>query len=464
MLAGIDVGTTGCKCTVYHESGTAVREAYEEYPSRTDTEGRELNPMQVWACVRKVMHRTARPGECWDAVGVSSFGEAVALLDENDMPVMNTLLYADSRGKEECRRLEEKAGRDYIQRVTGLNPHEQYSVPKLMWIQEHEPGLYEKARHIFLYGDYIVYMLTGEKRIDHSLASRTMAFDVEKKQWDGKIFQAAGIDPEKMSVPVETGTAAGRMKKALMDELGIRGKGIVAVGCHDQIAAACGAGVFSDGTAVNGSGTVECITPVFSGEKDRAAMMEGNYCRVPYLIPGTYVTYAYTLTGGALLKWYRDHLAAQEADRARACGQSPYEVFNRKLSQSPTGLLILPHFAGAATPYTDSESKGAILGLTLETEKETIYQALMEAVGFEMKLNMERLSRAGIRADRLYACGGGARSEGWLQIKTDILGIPICSLGDVQAGIMGCVMMAGVAGGIYRDLQEAAACCVKEGK
>lgn len=465
MLAGIDVGTTGCKCSVYSREGILKREAYEEYPAGQEkNSGRELDPASVWSCVKKVMKETAQKGESWEAVGVTSFGEAVVLLDSHDQPVMNTLLYTDERGAEQCRKLVHEIGLTYLQKVTGLNPHEQYSISKLMWIRENCPEKYHQAKKIFLYAGYIVYMLTSEHVTDYSLASRTMAFDIHRCQWDKKILEAAGIEEEKLPRPLPTGTIAGVMREELKQELGITGKAAVTGGCHDQVAAAAGVGALKNGDAVNGSGTVECITPVFAGEKDGGKMMEGNYCTVPYMGQNTFVTYAYSLTGGALLKWFRDKLSPMEAAEFRKMGKDPYHQFNQMIREEPSGLLILPHFAGSATPYMDSHSVGAVVGLTVEIGKDKIYQALMEAVAFEMRVNLEYLERADIYVKNLYACGGGARSNGWMQIKADILGIPICSLGDLQAGTAGCVMMAGTAAGVYENMEAAAEVFHHEGK
>lgn len=150
MLAGIDVGTTGCKCSVYSREGILKREAYEEYPAGQEkNSGRELDPASVWSCVKKVMKETAQKGESWEAVGVTSFGEAVVLLDSHDQPVMNTLLYTDERGAEQCRKLVHEIGLTYLQKVTGLNPHEQYSISKLMWIRENCPEKYHQAKKYF---------------------------------------------------------------------------------------------------------------------------------------------------------------------------------------------------------------------------------------------------------------------------------------------------------------------------
>jgi xylulokinase len=305
-------------------------------------------------------------------------------------------------------------------------------------------------------------MLSGLRQIDYSLASRTMAFDINSLQWNEEILSYAGFDKKLFSNTVPIGSKAGKIKKELADELGISDKAIIVSGCHDQIAAAIGTGTYKTGMAVDGTGTVECITPVFERNIERSKLYEGYYAIVPFL-DNKYVTYAFSFTGGALLKWYRDKLAFMEAEASHSVGKSAYDYFNDNVDAlKPSGLLVLPHFAGAATPYMDNESKGAIIGLTMDTSSSDIYQALMEGVTFEMCLNMERLAAAGIEIDKIRATGGGAASALWLQMKADILNKPVVSLGAVQSGTLGCIMLAGLACGIYESIEAAKKVFVKE--
>lgn len=460
-IAGVDVGTTGCKCTVYSNDGKLLGEAYREYTEDMDF-GRELDPAMVWEKVKCVLKEAAGGNKEITALSVTSFGEAAVLLDEWDRPVTRTIMYTDSRGEDQCAQLVERLGRSFLSQVTGLNPHSNFSVSKLMWIRQNLPEAWEKTAHIFLYSDYIVHMLCGSNYMDFSLAARTMMFDLEMEDWNPQILEAAGVEKEKLPFPVPTGTPAGKIKKKLAEELNVSEHINIVMGCHDQIAAAVGTGVFQEGTAVDGAGTVECVTPLFKGRGDTEKLLRGNYAVVPYIVPDYRVSYAYSFTGGALLKWYRDKIGLLQAREAKKQEISAYDYFNRSLKEEPSGLLVLPYFAGAATPYMDSSATGAITGLTLETTSEEIYQALMEAVAFEMRLNIENLEDAGISIRQLRASGGGARSPQWLQMKADILNLPIISLGAAQAGTLGCVMMAGVYSGLYRDFQEASEIFLKE--
>lgn len=165
----------------------------------------------------------------------------------------------------------------------------------------------------------------------------------------------------------------------------------------------------------------------------------------------TYVCYALSFTGGAVIKWFRDNFAKNKS----------YKELDSSVNDNPTGLLVMPHFACAANPYMDNGSKAAILGLTLEHTDADLYKALMKGVTYEIMLNIDHLKSAGIELEKLYATGGGASSDVWLQIKADILNRPISALDAGEVGACGTCMMAGVAIGLYKDLYEAKKCFVK---
>jgi xylulokinase len=193
-------------------------------------------------------------------------------------------------------------------------------------------------------------------------------------------------------------------------------------------------------------------------------MYEGGYAVIPYVLPGHYVTYAFSFTGGALTNWFITTLAGDARQQAQAEGSSVFEVLEAGMKNGPTGILVLPHFAGAATPYMDPGAMGAIVGLDVSTSASDIYKAVMEGVAYESRVNIERMEAGGIRIDTLRAAGGGAASDVWLQIKADILGKRIVSLGDAEAGVIAGIMLTGVAIGAYSSLQRAADVLVKEKK
>lgn len=187
---------------------------------------------------------------------------------------------------------------------------------------------------------------------------------------------------------------------------------------------------------------------------------------VPYVIPGRYVTYAFSYTGGALIDWCIANLAKAEKMAAKKQGISVNEMlecaYRKRHGNVPSGLLVMPHFAGAATPYMDTDSKGVILGLTTDTGIAEIYRGCMEGVAYEMVLNVKALQKSGVHYRKLHATGGGARSAEWMQMKADMLNVPITALKTADAGTVGSAMLSGIAVGIFRDLEDAAAHMVEK--
>ncbi len=461
-IGGLDIGTTGCKITIYSDDSKYLYKAYRDYLVSRSTNAHEVKAEDIWEAVKEVIHEATTKIHDIKGIGITSFGETFVMLDDKNNPICPSMLYTDPRGKEECKELIDRIGAEKIARITGLNPHTMFSLPKLMWIKRNRPAEYARAKHIMLMEDYIVYMLTGMAQIDYSLATRTMAFDIRTLNWSKDMLEAADVELDLLSKTVATGTSAGCVKETLAEGLGLMISTIIVSVGHDQIAAGIGAGVFDSNMAVDGAGTVECITPVFDKVPENNVLYQGNYAVVPYIVPGKYVCYAFSYTGGALVKWFIDNLSGYEQILADGQQLSVYEVLEQRMKDEPTGILVLPHFAGAATPYMDSGSKGAIVGLTVENNASDLYRAMMEGVVYEMCLNMEELKKAGIEFKMLRATGGGANSKIWMQMKADILNLPMVSLDSSEAGTTGCVMLTGIAVGIYKDLASAADSMVKE--
>jgi len=448
-IGGIDVGTTGCKLTVYNEKGKLLGKSYKEYEVSRKTGEHEIDADVVFEGVKAVIKETTGKTGNIDAMGVTTFGETFVMLDKDDNVLFPSMLYTDSRGHEEAKLFDEKR----VSEIAGVKPHSMYSLPKLMWIKKHFPEIYAKANRILLFEDYIVYMLTGNAQIDRSLAARTMALDIRKCEWSDELLDFAGIDKEKLSKVVLSGTVAGKVKESLAAELGLSDTAVVN-GCHDQVAAALGSGIIKSGLAVDGTGTVECVTPMFDGVPENQDIYEKNYPIVPYAFEGKYVTYALSYTGGAAIKWFKDNFAS---------GVS-YKELDSMIDNTPGSVLVMPHFAGGGNPYMDSFSKAAFLGVTLETTLSDLYKAVMEGVTYEMLMNLECLKESGISPKCLYATGGGASSSVWLQMKANILGVPITSLDAPEVGAAGTVILTGVAVGAFESIEKAVSVMVKENK
>ena len=460
-IAGLDIGTTGCKLSVFDASGKYLDKAYQDYPVKRGHSEHEIDAQAILDKVMQVIREMAAKYPDIAGIGVTSFGESFVMTDDAGTPLHPVMLYTDPRGKEECEELLHKMGSMRMVSITGVKPHEMYSICKMMWIKKHRPEIYRQAKHVFLMEDLVVFHLTGKAQVDYSMAARTMAFDITSLKWSQEIFQMADIDMTLMSEVVPTGTSAGCVLDSVAKETGlVPGTKIVSIS-HDQLAATVGAGVFASDKAAEGAGTVECVIPVYDNLPDLKAMCEGSYAVVPFVVPGKYIAYAFSYTGGALIQWCVDTLAKKEKELAKEMGISVNELLEGEDAE-PTGILVLPHFAGAATPYMDSGSKGAIVGLTAAHGISDIYRACMEGVAYEMQINMDCLRKTGVRFDKMNATGGGARSRVWMQMKADILNMPITALETADAGTVGSAMLTGIVTGCFENLEDAAGYMVKE--
>lgn len=455
-VAGIDIGSSGCKIIVYDENGQYIFKVHQNYAGKRYQEQEEIDANDIWSSVRKSIIIAAQKIGNIEAITVTSFGESFVLLDEMDQVLFPVLMYTDIRGSEQATQMMKDFDFKKVAAVTGAKIHYMFSLPKLMWIKQHHADIFRKTAHILLIQDYIVYMLTGTLQIDYSIAARTLAFDIKEKRWDQELLNYSGISEKLLSRPVPSGTPAGKIKSELSERWGISDNIIIVTGCHDQVAAAVGCGIFAEGSAVDGAGTVECITPVIEGFPDSDILSEGGIAIVPYIIPNKYVCYAFSFAGGSLIKWYKDNFAKYEIILAEKKQTDSYSLLEEDIEAVPGNILVVPHFNGAATPYMDGGAKGAIIGLSLSHTAKDIYKSLMEGVAYEMLGNIMFLEKAGIKLNYLHSTGGGAKSALWMQIKANMLNKELISVQGDEAGTVGSAMLAAVALGQYKNIEDAA--------
>ena len=448
----LDVGSTCCKCQLFSERGEILAYKSEEYPL-IGREGEEYVDIEgIFARVKEMMRFASAKGG-FSSMCISTFGESFVLLDKNDKAVFLPMLYTDPRGAAEAEEILQKFGAEELFSRVGVLPQSMFSLSKLLWIRRHAPEAFAAADKLLLICDYLGYMLTGERAIDYGLATRTGAFHVGKRAFDGEMLSAFGIDVSLFSKPVPTGSVVGKVRRAVLEECGVAGEVTLVLGSHDQICSALGAGAVRAGDAVDGLGTVECMTAIFDKKPTDARMGLQGYPCVPYAVDGLYCTYMFNYSNGSLVNWFKNRLLhgykGEEKDF--------FSYIEKEMSASPTGILTLPYFAGAATPYQNIGAKGAVIGLTLAASDADVYKSILEGTAMEMRLNAETVKRYGIRIRSAIATGGGANSKKWLQLKADIQDIPVKTLRSSEGGLCGCAMLQAVAAGRAKDLAEAAA-------
>ena len=440
----IDIGTTGCKCQLFSSQGEILQYLFNEYDFLEIDGCQYVDVHAIEKHLRRMIGVIAEQHKI-SSVCISSLGESFVLLDKDDNILFYPMLYTDARGEKEAEEIKVRTGEENAFLTTGVIPHSMYSLSKLLWIKNNYPDIFAKADKVMLMCDYFGYLLTGERVIDYALASRTGAFDIENLTFSKALLDTYDVPISLFSAPKRAGTVVGKLKT----EFGV--DAVLVLGSHDQVCTALGAGVLDVGDAVDGMGTVECITTIFKDKPTDMEMGKQGYPCVPYAIDGLYCTYILNFSCGSTVNWLRKKIMhgykGEEKDF--------FTYIEKDMSDEPTGVLVLPYFGGASTPYQDLNAKGAIVNLTTETTDATLYKSVMEGTSMEMRLNTEVAGRYAITVEKAVATGGGANSEKWLQIKADIQNIPYKILRSSEGGLCGCAMLQAVALGGAKNLHEA---------
>lgn len=457
-LLGIDVGTTGCKSILFGVNGELLAQSYAEYDIEEPRPGyAELNAPEVWERIAETIKESAAhaaPGDPITAMAAASLGEAVVPVNRERRILASSILNVDSRGEEYLSRVSAAIGAEELYELNGNTLSNQYTITKLMWIAEHQPGLYEETYKFLHWGSFVGFMLGAEPAIDYSLANRSLLFDIDSCTWSDRLLRVAGIDREKLPRCVPPGTVIGEVSKDAAARLGLPAGASIVSGAHDQCANSLGAGAVEDGSALYGMGTFPTIAPSFVDRKEPARMIELGLNTEHHAIPHRYISFIYHM-GGTGTKWFRDTFAAADAREAAEAGDDVYARLIAEMPDEPAPTLVLPHFAPMGPPDFVSDSAGVLLGLRLHTERGAILRGIMEGNVFALKLVVERLAGADIGLYRLRGVGGGSRERRSVQISADILNLPIDRPAVSEAGALGAALLAGMGTGLYKTADEA---------
>jgi xylulokinase len=411
----------------------------------------ELDTEKVCQATREVISCAA--GEVYardpvQAMGISSLGDSVTLLDEAGRPLSGTVLgAADRRAVAQAEWLERRIGRDALFSVTGTPLHAFCAVPKIMWFREKKPELFKRAAKFCGLQEIVHQNLGVDPSLDFSLAGRTMLLDIRTRKPAYGLFAEAGITADQFFPATQSTRITGHLRTPNASEFGLSEGVAVAVGGFDQSCCALGAGVIQEGGAALSVGTLEAITPVFRGLRLERSLLEGNHGCIPGLIDGYYSSLAYVTTSGAAIEWFHTNI-----DTSHTTLNSLFD----SVPDKPSGVFVLPYFAGSGTPWLDVKQFGSVFGLSLQTGKEQLFKGILEGIAFELKLNIRSFQRAGIAVATLRAIGGGSRSDTWMQLKADILGIPIERTSITEAGCLGAAFLAGLGTQRYTSLEDIA--------
>ncbi len=471
LLLGIDIGTSATKGVLCDQRGAVVAEASSSHElSRPRAGWSEQEPTLWWRAtvdvIREVIRLSGAPAADVQAVGLSGqmhgsvflSREALATAGQRAPALRPALLWNDQRTAPQVEAMREQLGsvRRCVELV-GNAPVTGFTLPKILWLREHEPDVFMHLAAVCLPKDYVRLRLTGRLATDVGDAAGTLLFDVANRRWSEETFAAFELDPLLMPETLESGTVAGEITRFAAEETGLARGTPVIVGSGDNQCGAVGAGVVEPGqvlAALGTSGVVYAHSPTYRADLSHDpdaptgrihAMCAPDGTRDN---PGHWALTGCMLSAAGSLQWARHALF----------GGAPYEQLLVEASETPVGaegLLFMPHLSGERCPYPDPAARGAWIGLTARHERAHLVRAILEGVAMTMRQILDLFCAAGVEPEVVRLGGGGARSAVWRQIQADAYALP-CALPAVEQGpAHGAALLAGVGSGVWASVAEA---------
>lgn len=380
--------------------------------------------------------------------GISFSGQmhGLVLLDENYHVLRNSILWNDTRTTAECEKIYEIVEKDCLLKITKNLALEGFTLPKILWVKEHEPEIFSKVNKFVLPKDYVRYRLTGKLCTDYSDAAGTLLLDVAKKEWSLEICKLLKLDPEILPPLVESFEQVGTINKEIANLTGLIEGTPVFAGGADNACGAIGAGILDDGKTLCSIGTSGVVLSYeSSGEKD----FEGKVHYFNHGAPNAYYTMGVTLSAGHSLSWFKETFAKEESFHHLLEGIS-------KIPVGANGLLYTPYISGERTPHADANIRGSFIGIDSSHTRDHFVRAVLEGITFSLAESIEIFREKGKTINRIVSIGGGAKNEVWLQIQADIFDANVIRLDSEQGPAMGAAMLAAYGIGWFSSLQECA--------
>jgi xylulokinase len=439
-LVGLDVGTTGVKALAVSPDGEVLARAERGYGLSSPRPGwSEQDPEDWWRATQDALGALDLP----EIVGIGLSGQmhGLAVLDAEDRVLRPAILWNDQRTAAECAEIEARVGPERLLALTGNRALTGFTAPKLLWLARHEPEVYGRIAQVLLPKDYVRFRLTGERATDMADASGTLLLDVPHRRWSGEVLAALDLPAEWLPRLLESPELSGETQNGVP----------VAAGAGDQAAGALGVGVDRPGpvsVVLGTSGVVFAALPRFRADE------QGRVHAFCHAVPGGWHAMGVMLSAAGSLRWLGD-VAAPGGDYGALIGEA------ERWEPGVEGLTFLPYLSGERTPHADPHARGAFVGLTQRHDRGALARAVLEGVAFGLRDSLELLAAIGVQAEVGRASGGGSRSSLWLRIVASVLGLPLEKTAVEEGAAYGAALLGGVAGGIFADVHEAVAACVK---
>lgn len=450
-----DLGTTGNKATLYDAEGRLVGSAFHPYETEyAHPRWAEQDAEEWWRAVcdssRRLLGETGVGGDEIAAITFSGQMMGCVPLDEQARPLRKAIIWADQRALEQVAWLRERVSPDDVYRITGHKLSSSYSLPKILWLRDNQPGIYQQTYKFMHAKDAMIARLTGVFATEPSDASGMNLYDLARSEWSDRILEAAELDPARLPEIHPSTHVAGGVLASVAAEVGVPAGTPVVMGGGDGACAAAGAGVVSEGAAYNYVGSSSWIAlatdrPIF--DPDQRTFTFGHVAPHMFMPAGT------MQAAGASYQWTRDQLCAVEVDAAERLRINPYELMNLQAQRSPAGaqgLLFLPYLLGERSPRWNPHARGAFIGLTIRHTRADMIRAVLEGVTMNLRIILDAFRSQGVAVDAMRLIGGGARGRFWNRLMADIYGLPVERLAILEeATSMGAALTGGVGVGLY---------------
>ena len=446
---GIDLGTSACKFLLLDEQGTVLNTVSREYPLSFPHPGwSEQNPQDWWDACRSGIPALLEGFDPQQVAGIGAGGQMHGLvaLDKDDRVLRPAILWNDGRTADEVDYLNETVGRDVLSARTGNIAFAGFTAPKLLWMQKHEPELFAQIEKIMLPKDYVNYRLTGVHATDFSDASGMLLLDVQHKCWSKEMLDLCGISERQMPTLYESFAPIGTLRPEIAAELGLPAGVTVCAGAGDNAAAAVGTGAVTGAAggcniSLGTSGTVFIPSETFGVDETNGLHA---FCHAD----GAWHLMGCMLSAASCNKWWQEDIL----------GSSDFALAEAAISPEKLGrnhVYYLPYLMGERSPINDTNARATFIGMTMDTTRADLTQAVFEGVSFAIRDSFEVAKGLGLQIPRSCICGGGAKSQLWQKILANVLGIPLDTVTTEQGPGYGGAMLAMVACGVFLTVSDA---------
>lgn len=451
LFIGVDLGTSAVKLLLMDENGKIKKTVSREYPLYFPHPGWSEQKPEDWYIQSMDGLKELLKDEKKEEVAGISFGgqmHGLVLLDENDEVIRPALLWNDGRTYEECDYLNNVIGKDKLSEYTANISFTGFTAPKILWVKNKEPENFARIKKIMLPKDYLAYRLSSVHCTDVSDASGMLLFDVKNRTWSKEMCEICSVKPEWLAKVYESYEVVGTLKKEVAEELGIPAAAKVIAGAGDNAAAAVGTGTVGDGRcniSLGTSGTIFISSRKFGVDKNNALHSFDH-------ADGTYHLMGCMLSAASCNKWWMDEILKTKEYAKEQEGID-------KLGENH--VFFLPYLMGERSPHNNPNARGTFTGITMDTTREDMTQAVLEGVAFALRDSLEVAKSLGIPITRTKICGGGAKSPLWCKMIANILNLKVDKIESEEGPALGAAMLAAVGCGVYGSVEEIAEKMVK---